>query len=59
MFSLLSAAGNLGGIVGPVTIGAVAKRYGLSWGMGLLAVAPVVMLVLMSIVLASREGAEG
>jgi len=57
MFSLLSAAGNLGGIVGPVTIGAVADRFGLHWGMALLAVAPFLMLVLMSAVLRSREEA--
>ena len=41
MFGLLAAAGNFGGVVGPVTVGLAADALGLRAGMGLLAVAPL------------------
>ena len=47
MFSLLTAAGILGGAVGPMAIGLVAETYGLRVAMALLAVAPVTVLCLL------------
>ena len=46
MYSLLSAAGNLGGLVGPLVIGLVAERWGLRSGMAVLVVAPLVVVAL-------------
>jgi len=46
MFSLLSAAGNLGGVVGPVAIGLVADHSGLHIAMRVMALVPVATLVL-------------
>ena len=46
MFSLISATGNLGGVVGPVVIGLVADRAGLHLAMRLMALVPVAALVL-------------
>jgi MFS family permease len=46
MFSLLSATGNLGGVVGPVTIGLVADCSGLNLAMRLMALVPLAALAL-------------
>ncbi len=46
MYSLLSASGNLGGLVGPLTIGLVAQVAGLRLAMAALASAPAAILVL-------------
>lgn len=55
MYSLLSAAGNIGGIVGPIAIGLVADRIGLSGGMAVLAIAPAVSTAAMLFLLARRK----
>jgi fucose permease len=47
MFSLLSAFGAFGGVVGPLVIGFVAEAYDLRVAMAALAVAPLIVLVLM------------
>jgi predicted MFS family arabinose efflux permease len=44
MYSLLSASGNLGGLVGPLTIGLVAQGAGLRLAMATLAFAPAAIL---------------
>jgi fucose permease len=41
MFSLLSSAGGMGCVIGPLAIGLVADRWGLRWGMAALTVAPL------------------
>jgi MFS family permease len=46
MFSILSATGNLGGVVGPVVIGLVADCWGLHSAMRLMALVPVAAMVL-------------
>jgi MFS family permease len=56
MFALLSATGNLGGVVGPVTIGLVADRGDLYLAMRLMALVPVAALVL--VWFAVRRGHE-
>ena len=40
MYAVLSAAGNAGCVVGPYVIGVVADRWGLSFGMAVLAIGP-------------------
>jgi len=55
MFSLMGAMGNSGGIVGPVLIGAVAERWGLRAGIGLLTVAPVMLAIVLLVVLRNRK----
>ena len=47
MFSLLSAFGAFGGVVGPMVIGFIAEAYDLRVAMAGLAVAPLVVLLLM------------
>ena len=47
MFSLVAAAGNFGGVVGPAVMGAVAEWAGLRVAMGILAVAPIAVGLLM------------
>jgi MFS family permease len=49
MYSLLSTSGNLGGLVGPLTVGLVAEAGGLRQGMGTLALAPTMILVLLTL----------
>ncbi len=46
MFSVLVTAGNIGGIVGPATIGALGDYVGLRWGMGTVACLPLVAALL-------------
>jgi len=53
MYSLLGAAGNFGGVVGPVSIGFVAQKYSLNRAIALLAVAPVIIVMLMLMLLKS------
>jgi MFS family permease len=55
MYSLLSAAGNIGGIVGPIAIGFVADRIGLAGGMAMLAIAPAVSTAAMLLLLPRRK----
>ena len=47
MYSVLQTAGNVGGLVGPLAIGLIAQRAGLRVAMGLLALAPATMLLLL------------
>ena len=47
MFSLLSAFGAFGGVVGPLAIGFIAEAYDLRVAMAALAIAPLVVLLLM------------
>jgi len=44
MYSLLHASGNMGGLVGPLTIGLIAQHSGLRLGMAALSVAPLLIL---------------
>jgi len=46
MFALLPVMGNLGGVVGPLTIGVVAEAAGLRAGMAVLAAAPLSIILL-------------
>jgi MFS family permease len=46
MFSLLPAAGNLGGVTGPLLIGCIAEAGDLRAGMALLAVASLLIVLL-------------
>ncbi|MFB3890384.1 MAG: sugar MFS transporter [Phycisphaerae bacterium] len=56
MYSVLSAVGNFGGVVGPMAIGLAAKSFGLQAGVALLAVAPLAAVVCFS--LAGRSKAK-
>lgn len=47
MFSLLSAAGNFGGVVGPHSIGLLGQSIGLRLGMAILAAAPALLVMTM------------
>jgi fucose permease len=57
MFSLLSSAGGIGCVIGPLAIGLVADRWGLHWGMASLTAAPLVALMLLRTLAATREPA--
>ncbi|MCC6446154.1 MAG: MFS transporter [Armatimonadetes bacterium] len=46
MYSLLHACGNMGGLVGPLTVGLIAKGYGLRAGMASLTLAPLLIMAL-------------
>jgi len=47
MYSALTAAGNFGGVAGPLLIGLVAQRCGLRWGMAVLSLAPILAIALL------------
>jgi predicted MFS family arabinose efflux permease len=49
MYSLLSASGNLGGLVGPLSIGLVAQAGGLRLAMATLALAPAMILLTLAV----------
>lgn len=49
MYSMLQTGGNMGGLVGPLAIGLIAQGTGLRVAMGLLALCPAAILLLLSL----------
>ena len=54
MFSALAAFGNAGGVLAPSTVGLVAERSNMHWGIGSLAILPL-LLVAITAATASAE----
>ena len=46
MYSLLSAVGNVGGAIGPMTIGLIAQRQSLQLAMSVMAAVPIMAMIL-------------
>jgi len=46
MFSALAAFGNAGGVLGPSAVGLVAERSNMHWGLGSLAILPVLLVAI-------------
>jgi fucose permease len=55
MFSLMGAAGNFGGVLGPVLIGSAADRWGLRVGIGLLTIIPIILVFVLLGILRQRD----
>jgi len=55
MYSLLTAAGSFGGVIGPITVGVIAKAWGLRLAMRHLVIAPVLIGLVMFVLLRPKR----